>query len=424
MWTIRRQLRRPVLQRVTSQTPPALREVVLHGGTAALLPSVPLRRFAQSLRRRRHVHSAVLDTIKTVEVTTQRGGLFFPIFGSRVEPEYLVLVDRTSIADHQAQLALQVVSDLVKSDVLLEQYEFDGDPSMLRHIESGSVSQRGSRAALVTANALQMTALEELLAKTPTHRLLLFCTPSLLFDGLTGLPRTWVEQLTTWEERFIFTPEPPEHWGRAEWILEKLGFSIIPLSRAGFLILAEAFQSGTLSRIQRPEATEMKQVVYKRTIGRWLERRAPTPEVVTRLCEDLQKTLGNQGFLWLAACAAYPEIHWGFTLRLGVGLFSSSPDIERLLPLLAPLVWMREAFIPDWLREALLQRLTPADTDRVRRVLMDMLSSVGTAANTSFSLRVATDTLPNKPFSWWMRLGGWCTANALQVGARPRSWAR
>ncbi len=407
MWTIRRRLRRPVLQRLTSHTPPTLREVVLHGGTAALLPSVPLRRFAQSLRRRRHVHSAVLDTLKTVEVTTQRGGLFLPIFGSRVEPEYLVLVDRTSVADHQAQLALQVVTDLVKSDVLIDQYEFDGDPTMLRHIESGRVVHRGSSAALVTADALHVTALEELLAKTPTHRLLLFCTPSLLFDGLTGLPRAWVEHLTTWEERFIFTPEPPEHWGRAEWILEKLGFSIIPLSRAGFLILTEVFQSGTSPRILRAEATATKPLVYKRTVGRWLERRAPTPDVVTRLCEDLRKTLGSQGFLWLAACAAYPEIHWGFTLRLGVGLFSSSGDIERLLPLLAPLVWLREAFIPDWLRDALLQRLTPAEAEQVRRVLMDILSSVGTATTTSFSLRVATEAPPHQQLSWWTRLRNW-----------------
>ncbi|NOT56727.1 MAG: hypothetical protein HOP18_19180, partial [Deltaproteobacteria bacterium] len=406
LWTMRRRRRRPVLQRLTSHTPPMLREVVLPGGTAALLPSVPLRRFAQSLRRRRQVHSTVLDTIKTVEVTTQWGGLFFPIFGSRVEPEYLVLVDRTSVADHQAQLALQVVTDLVKSDVLIDQYEFDGDPTMLRHIEGGGVIHRGSSAALVTANALQVTALEELLLRTPTHRLLLFCTPSLLFDGLTGLPRAWMEHLTTWEERFIFTPEPPEHWGRAEWILEKLGFSIIPLSRAGFLILTEVFQSGTSPRIHRADTTTTKPLMYKRTVGRWLERRAPAPDVLTRLCEDLQKTLGSQGFLWLAACAAYPEIHWGFTLRLGVGLFSNSEDIERLLPLLAPLVWLREAFIPDWLREALLQRLTPAEAEQVRRVLMDILSSVGTATTTSFSLRVATDEAPHQQ-SWWVRLRSW-----------------
>ena len=407
LWALRRRLRRPVLQRVTSHTPPTLREVVLHGGTAALLPSVPLRRFAQSLRRRRRVHSTVLDTLKTVEVTTQRGGLFLPIFGSRVEPEYLVLVDRTSVADHQAQLALQVVTDLVKSDVLIDQYEFDGDPTMLRHIEGGRVVHRGSSAALVTADALHMTALEELLVRTPTHRLLLFCAPSLLFDGLTGLPRAWAEQLTTWEERFIFTPEPPEHWGRAEWILEKLGFSIIPLSRAGFLILTEVFQSGTSPRILRAEATATKPLAYKRTVGRWLERRAPAPEVITRLCEDLQKTLGRQGFLWLAACAAYPEIHWGLTLRLGVGLFSNSGDIERLLPLLAPLVWLREAFIPDWLREALLQRLTPAEAEQVRRAVMDILSSVGTATTTSFSLRVATEAPSHQQFSWWTRLRSW-----------------
>jgi Caspase domain/WD domain, G-beta repeat len=408
LWTMRRRRRRPALQRLTSHTPSTLREVVLHGGTAALLPSVPLRRFAQSLRRRRHVHSAVLDTLKTVEVTTQRGGLFLPIFGSRVEPEYLVLVDRTSVADHQAQLALQVVTDLVKSDVLIDQYEFDGDPTMLRHIEGGAVVHGGSSAALVTADALHVTALEELLVRTPTHRLLLFCAPSLLFDGLTGLPRAWVEHLTTWEERFIFTPEPPEHWGRAEWILEKLGFSIIPLSRAGFLILTEVFQSGTSARIHRADAPATKPLVYKRTVGRWLERRAPTPDVVTRLCEDLQKTLGSQGFLWLAACAAYPEIHWGFTLRLGVGLFSNSGDIERLLPLLTPLVWLREAFIPDWLREALLQRLTPSEAEQVRRVLMDILSSVGTATTTSFSLRVATDETPHQQ-SWWTRLRNWAS---------------
>ena len=45
------------------------------------------------------LHENTLDTAATLHASLRRGGLFTPVFGSRAEPDYLVLIDRASFAD-------------------------------------------------------------------------------------------------------------------------------------------------------------------------------------------------------------------------------------------------------------------------------------------------------------------------------------
>ena len=47
-----------------------------------------------------------------------------------------------------------------------------------------------------------------------------------------------------------------------------------------------------------------------------------------------------------------------------------------LLPRLARLVWFREAYIPDWLRKALLEHLSPVDEATTRALLHAVLASL------------------------------------------------
>ena len=66
-------------------------------------------------------------------------------------------------------------------------------------------------------------------------------------------------------------------------------------------------------------------------------------------------------------------------------------EFEELLPRLTRLVWLRESYLPDWFRAALLARLPPAQAQTVRQVLTAILAQVGTAPDDSIPLRIATD---------------------------------
>ena len=105
---------------------------------------------------------------------------------------------------------------------------------------------------------------------------------------------------------------------------------------------------------------------------------------------DLRQELGSEGILWLAACAAYPEIHWALTLEWGVRLFGQGSTVEALLPKLTPLVWFRHAFMPDWFRSALYDQLTAQESERVSQELGEIISALNPKSGDTLQLKIAT----------------------------------
>src|SRR5262249_10468390 len=130
---------------------------------------------------------------------------------------------------------------------------------------------------------------------------------------------------------------------------------------------------------------------------------SPEPEKIAVLCKELQLHLGTIGFQWFAACAVYPEVHWGLTLRLGSLLVAKAEEMERLLPSLARLVWMREAFIPDWLRAALLSRIDPDKAKEIGATLQKILGEANLNPGKGIALNIAVE----KPHSRGSFLGLW-----------------
>lgn len=391
-WLLRWWRRRPVLQRIASRTPAQLRDVHLPGAAAALLPGLPLRRLAQELRRRRLVDSTELQVEPTVQATLRRCGLFTPVRGAHAEPEYLALIDRAHGADHQARLAAEIVAALARSDVLIERWDFDRNASRLRH--------RSGRAA-----APQGADLAELHERHPGHRVLVFGDASGCFDGFTGEPAPWTQTLASWPLAVLLTPLAPARWGRREWVLQRLGIHVLPLDAAGLVVLMGlAGGAGGPDRVAvstelPPPATPRHDEVMPR---RWLERDPPPPESVEQLVAGLRLELGPRGTAWLAACAAYPEVHWGITLRLGAALVPEPAEFERLLPRIVGLVWFRAAYLPDWWRERLLQELAPDDEVLARRTLRRLLEGVA-RGGAELPLRIALGA-PRTDRPWWQRL--------------------
>lgn len=416
VWAIGRLSRQPVLQRLASRTPAEIREIFLVGGIRALLPRLPLRRLAQELRRRRFVQSQEIQAEPTVAATLRHGGLFTAVRGSRAEPEYLALVDRTSLADHQAHLADQVLGELVRSDVLISRYDFDRSAGYCRPrapLESAARERPDSRSA-----PAQAVALDVLRERHAEHRVLVFSDGAGCFDGFSGAPAPWLETLLQWPSPFLVTPMPPERWTRRERVLEQLGVTVLPLSQTGMLALM-GMVGGTpsLERDQQP-AVRGGQALHDIRPRQWLERRSPDAGTVARLCTGLQSELGERGFAWLAACAAYPEIHWGITLRLAKALVTDRVELEGLLPRLARLVWFREAFMPDWLRQALLSRLSVQDEAAVRRTLGEMLESVALKGSGDLPIRIALGQPVTDSPGRWRRLHEWWQRRRARKRAR------
>ncbi|MDF0666640.1 MAG: SUMF1/EgtB/PvdO family nonheme iron enzyme [Nitrospira sp.] len=104
---------------------------------------------------------------------------------------------------------------------------------------------------------------------------------------------------------------------------------------------------------------------------------------------DLRQELGSEGILWLAACAAYPEIHWALTLEWGARLFGQGSTAETSLPKLTSLVWFRHAFMPDWFRAALYDQVTAQEAERISQELGEIISALNPESGDTLQLKIA-----------------------------------
>ncbi|MDR4487750.1 MAG: SUMF1/EgtB/PvdO family nonheme iron enzyme [Nitrospirales bacterium] len=418
-----RKWRAPSLRRQASRIAPELKHVQIQTETHHLFPSISLRHLTQRLRQTRFVESAELDVTRTIQCTIQRAGLFTPVCGSRREPGYLALIDRTTLADHQAHLAAQLVKDLAKGSVLVRQYEFDEHPAMLQWVDPLRPIRAYARENVADISSLEVMPLEDLHAKFPSRRLLCFGDPRLCFDPLTGTLRSWVETLEGWEERYWFSSNTDRLWGQPERILSRRGFHVVPLSHLGLRLLSDLLEQQEARRSFDPQSKQRVVGSHERLPERWLERHPPSPERLRTLLDDLEAEFqvdqtgrsderGRQGMRWLAACAAYPEIHWALTLEWGIRLFGHGPTAETLLPKLTRLVWFRHAFMPDWFRQALYDRLSKDEAEHLSRELTSILSAATAAASDGMALAIATGarkpetpTYPKKATrslrDWW-----------------------
>lgn len=409
-WWLYRLTRRLGLKRQSGRIPTELKQVPIRAERIRqiIFPSLSLRHLTQRLRQPQFVESDELDVRRTIHLTMQRGGLFTPAYGTKREPGYLAFIDRSTMDDHQAHVAGQLVKDLALGSVLVRQYEFDEQPRMVRPVDPlrPAARQRAGGGSTAVATAIEVVPLETVQAKFPANRLLVFADPITCFDPLTGELRGWVNTLETWEERFLFTTSAPHQWGQAERILSRRGFQVVPLSLLGLRLFSTLLETGRYNGVDRPIRWAGMTGLQDRLPERWLERHPPSPEMIKRLLDDLERDFsqehggvnperGKQGMLWLAACAAYPEIHWALTLEWGLRLFPQRQDAEVLLPKLTRLIWFRQAFMPDWFRQALYDRLTGSEADRLEEELSEILSAVNPEADEGLQLRIATQ--PGEP---------------------------
>jgi len=381
-WLWRAQL---FLERHSTTQQPELQKISIGGFEQTLFPSVAFIQAAQNLRKRIAVSSNQLDIHKTIDATLRRGGLSTPVYGFRqVMPEYLALIDRTSYRDHQAKFVEELVNRLIQNGVFMTVYYFDDDPQVCFPADGISSPQK----------------LREVAIRYSEYRLILLADVERLFDPATGELKPWVDQTSTWSKRAILTPKSLETWGFQEFTLMQQ-FIVLTATPEGIQTLGQVFSQGTATF----QPAEGNPVLLPETLRvrpqRWIERDPPSVEQVDAVLKALQKFLGSDGFYWLCACAVFPEMHWNITLYLGRMLKSTSRhSLLETCPVihLARLPWFRYGYMPDWLRDRLINTITPIQEKAIRTALQDLLITAVQGSIGELQLQVARqhhNFLPN-----------------------------
>ncbi len=347
------------LARQSTTTPPNdIRKLFLEGIDDKIFQSKSLARTAQRLRQ--HISSKSpnsLDIEATIEKSIQAGGWFTPVSGTiKIRPEYLVLIDRTSFNDHYSELINHsIIKQLKDQDVIIKCYYFDGVP--LRFYSEQSQDPP--------------LTLTELAQAYPEHRLMVFSDGNGLINPITLKTVNWIEQFSVWSQRALFTLETPDQWGYREHILEEANFLILPANENGLKRLIERLHSGTWKPYPKPLYSfynQFPEYIQERP-RRWLEQHKPDTPVLKELLEQVQNFLGEDAYQWFSACAVYPELRWELMLYLGNQLKLFNQDS---LDKLVRLPWFSYGYMPDWLREQLINDLSFSQERKIRTSLYNL----------------------------------------------------
>ena len=318
-----------------------------------------------------------IDIEKTIEESALTSGFFSPIYESKqVYPEYLFLINRTTYTDHQAKLIDELLDSLNDQEVFTKRYYFERDPNICFPYQSNE----------------KPISLQRLVQKHSANQLILFSDTSLFFNSWTGHLKQWVETISSWNNSVIFTTQPLAQWRQQELKLSE-EFILLPLNAPGLAAITKSIQRGRSlltppvlkPRTPYPESLRIRP-------ERWLQNFAPDEKEVDEMLTSLNRHLGPSGFLWMSACAVYPELKWDLTLFLGNELTNQSG--EKLISTskvisLAKLPWFRTGHMPDWLRIRLISDLNDAQEYKIRELLKNLFLSQVTAKEKHFNLELA-----------------------------------
>jgi formylglycine-generating enzyme required for sulfatase activity len=384
-----------LLEKLPDRRVPQLRELKVEGAERKLFAGARVRRGLLGLRRPRPLPVRDLDVPATVRATIRQGGMFTPLYGARrTSPEYLLLIDRASAHDEQADAGLELYQRLHENGVFVAPYYFQDDA-------------RACRNALKDEAAV---TLPQLAARYPEHRLLVFGDAAGFFDPYTGRPQRWLEQFASWEQRALLTPEARAQWGYRERELGRRKFRVLPADAAGLAALSEWFNYELTPRPakQATQTAPFPPLIEERSY-RWLERLEPLPEEIDELAAEVRAYLGPQSWDWLCACAAYPQITWELTLWHGYWLFGGDATwraewAERVLHLVR-LPWFRHGVLPDWWRKRLLDAWEDKPNEaKTRRGIERLLWSAIEQPDQPVPLEYAEpQSLLARWQAWWQR---------------------
>ncbi len=378
---------RLVLQRLPLQGDPQLHRIALEAIEPDLVGLPELHRIGRALNGWQRLPSAELDATATVEASVRQGGWLIPRYGERRERlSYLFFLDQDSLADQQTRHLRAWLERLRQEGVLADWVCFQRQPLLCRGPSGHGPLRR----------------LPDLVALHPDAVAVVVADGERFFSPVDGTPEAWIEALAAWPRRLVLTPRPQARWGAAEQELQEL-LPVLPVSVEGLLGLGRLLQGAPVGPLpaEAQLAPAPEPPLLRGSSTPWLDRSPPSPAVVRQLRAQLRAHLGPEGFLWLAACAVFPELHWTITAYLGQRLHNAAGEpLLRHCPLLrlARLPWLRHGVMPDWLRLPLILALDGPQQAAVRQVLGQLLLSAAEGEEVSAAqLQVATGSSQRLP---------------------------
>ena len=391
------------LERVSSGVPPDLRTVPIEDPALELFASSQEQRSLVELRRPRPLDLHDLNLPDTVRKTARNAGIFTPTYQRlRSSPEYLLLIDRLGGRDEQARVGEGLLASLLRNGVYVQPYFFQGDPRLCQ-----SIRRDDEQGPSVT--------LRYLAGRYPDSRLLLYSDVESFYDSTTGHPRPWLGQFDAWSQRALLTPKPPDRWGYREEGLREHQFSLLPVNSDGLRLLGDWLNYGHLPQPEIKPTIGFPPLVADRP-ERWIDREPPGEDVVAAMLSEVRSYLGKDGFLWLCACAIYPEVIWELTLAHGYWLFAAraewSDGRAELILRLVRLPWFRHGYMPEWLRVKLVDHLASPENrktgDQIRDNLEQLLLTAVKSPDKIVALEIAVpkrETLRERIRTHLRRLG-------------------
>ncbi|MDB4912374.1 MAG: hypothetical protein JWM95_18 [Gemmatimonadetes bacterium] len=326
--------RRAVAERQTQTIPPFALEV-----STPRIPDVPytsdeLRLTARAAHRRQRANVLAFSAEGTIKATIAALGLPTPVFnrGSR-PPDYVFLIERAALADHQMYLFTHLAEQLSDTGAYITWYDYHRDPRVCVDRATGASYRLG-----------------ELRQRHPEARLLIFGTGDGFLSPVTGELADWCELLLSWQDRALLSSVPPVQWSVREVRLAET-LLILPSTLEGLRTAVEHFDAGTEPSLR--EQVESSKVP-----------KVPRDDDFTTP-EQIHEYLGNlNAFRWVASCAVYSELRWNLTLYLAfLRVLQPLALTEDLVLRVARLPWFRKGAFPPALRIALLKKLRALDAE-------------------------------------------------------------
>jgi hypothetical protein len=281
---------------------------------------------AQFLRQQVPIASKELNLSQTLEQGIKAVGNFTPIYNSIARiPEYIVLIEKVSFNDHQAEFFDHLIQQLRQQGITITRYFFKANPYI------GYKTQAQISPLLLT----------EISKHSSENRLIIISEGN---NPITNELLNWIFNSSDWSNCILLTLD--DIWNKKSLQIDQFYISSID----------EIPQQTKDLQVDREWHFKYPRYLYEYP-SRWLEANAPEPTVQTELLTQIQIYLGKDNYQCLCATAAYPELHWALTLHLA-NQFNCS-NITKLIRL----PWYRQAYMPDWLRQRLLQDLS---TQKIR----------------------------------------------------------
>lgn len=298
------------------------------------------------LRGREEGERYRMDIRATINATVRKGGFPNLRFRHLTRPaDYLILINKQTEQNHQAQLFEYVYQYFVREEIYAERFFFDGD----------------LRLCWNKAYPKGLT-LEQLLQRYGQSRLLVFSDGYSFIDPCTGQLELWTKQLEGWQHRILMTPTAAGNWNFRESRINEL-FKLLPVTIKGMLELVRHFDQDPT-----PSLREWK-----------YELEADDREIEVdeeAVVASLRPYLTATQLRWVAGCAIYPELHWDLTMAIGETLHDQDTPIHFTeVKELARLPWFKEGYMPQEVRRQLLDAdiLSGDQEQRVRAAIVDML---------------------------------------------------